>query len=600
MSGDKLTPEQESVIYHPRGKHARVLAVAGSGKTTTMVYRIKYLVIEQGVTPDNIRVLMFNRLARKQFKEKLTEAGIPFNLQPQVHTFHSFSYQFISEMIATGLLPGQIDIWAEDKAELVRIYVHRAINNLVSRKRIPPDLVDPDDAIEAIGLWKGSLIPPLPSRAGYRGNPYISLVYEEFESLRLQQNALTYDDFIPMAVGILETEHEVNQKRCNRTDFVIVDEYQDVNYGQQRLIELLAGQRADVIVVGDDDQTIYEWRGARPNYILREFRNAFANKPHVDYKLSRSFRFGPVIAQCAQNVIDFNTNRVAKPLIAHSTDRVAHIHVINNSSEQSTDANKELAQQAVALVRECKDPRKIIVLVRMFAQLIGLEAEFLARGIPYRVVGRAPFFERREISVLLDYIKLAMRLDEPVTRQSTSLLLSIANTPNRKLQKDILSDAIEAVRLQGATIKRVLRELAESPDTPFNKSQRERIDDLLARLERVRERAVQETHLSAGDLLDWLVATLNYRKHFDDYYGKGENSEDRKRAVDLFCGYARSTGLPILDFVQLVEKLDPTRGEPEEKQIVMTTVFRTKGLEYDFVIIPNCEEGYIPCLFGTG
>src|SRR3972149_489822 len=154
MSGDKVTPEQESVIYHPRGKHARVLAVAGSGKTTTMVYRIKYLVIEQGVPPDNIRFLMFNRLARKQFKEKLTEAGIPFNLQPQVHTFHSFSYQFISEMIATGLLPGQIDIWAEDKAELVRIYVHRAINNLVSRKRIPPDLVDPDDAIEAIGFGK--------------------------------------------------------------------------------------------------------------------------------------------------------------------------------------------------------------------------------------------------------------------------------------------------------------------------------------------------------------------------------------------------------------------------------------------------------------
>lgn len=344
MTRDDLTKEQRDVVTHPFGKHARVLAVAGSGKTTTMAHRIKYLV-EQQINPNRIRVLMFNRLARIQFKDKLAEVGVPEGLRPQVHTFHSFSYQLIGEMIASGLLPDTLEFWIEDREEMVRIWVHRALHNLETRRRIPPDSVDPDEVIEAIGLWKGSLIPPLSDRAGYRGNNLVPLVYEEFEKLRNQQGGITYDDFVPLAVGALESVKEIRQKWCGQADFIIVDEYQDVNYGQQRLIELLAGKRADVMVVGDDDQTIYEWRGARPNYILREFRTVFANKPHVDYTLSRSFRFGPVLAQCAQNVIAFNANRIPKPLIAHDPARPAHLDILFDSSEQPTDVNKQLAQQ---------------------------------------------------------------------------------------------------------------------------------------------------------------------------------------------------------------------------------------------------------------
>ncbi|MCZ7543299.1 MAG: UvrD-helicase domain-containing protein [Anaerolineae bacterium] len=144
---------------------------------------------------------------------------------------------------------------------------------------------------------------------------------------------------------------------CNY-DFVIVDEYQDVNYGQQRLIELVAGHWADVMVVGDDDQTIYEWRGARPHYILHEFERVFCNKEHRDYTLSHSFRFGPTIAQCAENVISFNTNRIKKPLIAHNVAKPAQIIVTEITSEQPGDSYKDLAQQIFALAREVKGANK--------------------------------------------------------------------------------------------------------------------------------------------------------------------------------------------------------------------------------------------------
>ncbi len=188
--------------------------------------------------------------------------------------------------------------------------------------------------------------------------------------------ALTFDDFIPLAVQFLESETYAQQRWCGDLRFVIVDEYQDVNYGQQRLIELLAGDNADVMVVGDDDQTIYEWRGARPNYIIQDFPIIFDAKPVLDYQLSRSFRFGPLIAQCAANVIACNTNRVEKPLIAFQTAKSGHIHLL----EGGYSSVKELAVQVQALVdMEQVPPKEIIVLARLYAQLDNLEAEFLTQ-----------------------------------------------------------------------------------------------------------------------------------------------------------------------------------------------------------------------------
>jgi len=260
-------------------------------------------------------------------------------------------------------------------------------------------VIDPEEAVTAIALWKGSLIPP--ERAGYRGDALMPLVYGEYEKLRLRQTALTFDDFIPLVVGILEEESTVAQQWCGRVRHLIVDEYQDINYGQQRLLELLAGDRADVMVVGDDDQTIYEWRGARPTYILSGFRSVFAGKPHTDYTLSRSFRFGPVLAQAAYNTISHNTTRVEKALIAHTAAQVAELHVIGDGVE--TDSNVEIAGQIIRLIKE-EDvpPTEIRVLARTFSQLARLEATFLGRGVPYRVEGRQPFFERKENRTLLE------------------------------------------------------------------------------------------------------------------------------------------------------------------------------------------------------
>jgi DNA helicase-2/ATP-dependent DNA helicase PcrA len=585
----ELTTEQNAVINHSLGRHARVLAVAGSGKTTTLAHRVKHLLTEQHVPPGAIQVLMFNRLARVQFQQRLADIGIPRGQQPPVDTFHSFSYRLIKEMMHAGVIPTATEFWLNGRGEQEWLYVNVAITNLERRKQVPPGKVDAEEAMQAISLWKGSLIPP--ERAGYRG-PYIPLVYAEYERLRQRKRALTFNDFAPMAVGILEHEQAVNH--C--VEHIVCDEYQDINYSQQRLVELLAGDRADVMVVGDDDQTIYEWRGARPTYMIREYRSVFANKPHTDYTLSRSFRFGPVIAQAAYNSITVNTTRVRKPLIAHQANKAAEIHVVEGS-----DADRELAERVVTLVRdEGVPPSEIRVLARTFAQFSGLEAEFLELGIPYRIVGRSCFFERRENRVLLDYVRLALTLDYPANQRIEGWLLSVANTPSRKLARKDLKRAMRSARLHQASARKALAQLVDGPNSPLWPSQRERVIELVEFLDQIRARVDGEPDLLVGELLDWVTDSLSYLDHFTDYYGDGWESFDRKRAVANFVRYAGDTGLRPVEFLKHVKSLDTTRGVPEDQQVVMTTVFREKGCEYDYVIIPSCIKGYMPCLRETG
>lgn len=595
MSYCNLTSEQLAVVQHPLGRHARVLAVAGSGKTTTLAHRIRYLITEQHVPPQQILVLMFNRLARQQFQTRLTEVGLSPQRQPPVHTFHSLAYGCIGQMTQRGTIPHATQSWFDD--ERIFYNVNVAITRLERANTIPTGVVDPEAALAAISLWKGSLIPP--ERAGYRDDPFVPQVYAEYEQLRLQQTALTFDDFVPLMVGLLEQDAVLAQQWRGRVRHLIIDEYQDINYGQQRLLELLAGETADVMVVGDDDQTIYEWRGARPNYILREFQTVFANKPHTNYSLTRSFRFGPMLAQAAYNTISHNTTRVEKPLVAHRAAQPAELHLIADTPE--LDSAAALTQQLIRLVKDQHVlPTQMRVLARTYSQLARLEAAFLERHVPYRIEGRQPFFERKENRTLLDYLRLAFALDSVVDQSVEDWFLAIANTPSRKLSRQDLSRALRAGRYHQDTLRQVLTQLVDDPRSTLYRSQQERIIELLDLLDSLRRRMLREANLTAGNLLRELVDALHYLEHFTQYYGDGWESYDRQRAVRNFVDYAQGTGLSSTDFLKHVASLDTTCGAPEDEQLVLTTIFREKGCEYDYIFIPDCIEGYLPCLRESG
>jgi DNA helicase-2/ATP-dependent DNA helicase PcrA len=588
-----LTDEQLLVINHPIGTHARVLAVAGSGKTTTLVYRIQYLIDKLQISPKKICILMFNTRAREDFKNKL-EAVIQDGNKPAVHNFHSYSYAIINSAIMKGFIPPVSDYWVNDREERYKKEIKVAINNLENQGRIDVDSVDIDDVKECIGLWKNSMIPP--ENAGHKNNPAIPKVYAEFENLRISHNALTYDDFVPLAVGLLDGEKEFQRNEA-QYQIIIVDEYQDVNYSQQKLIEILAGNQADVMLVGDDDQTIYEWRGARPEYLLDQYNTVFKTKSFTTYTLSNTFRFGPIISQSADNLISVNKKREDKQLISYHYLQNSDISILYNHADQKYDVNLALAQQIKPLIIDAGDPKKVIVLGRLYSQFIGFEIACLAEKIPYKVVGRGPFFSRREIKALIDYLNVGIHYKDYISSRSfTDLILSISNIPNRSLSKIFLQRAFNSAEMSHKTPTDVFEYLMDPMQSPFRNNQRERVDELNIVLERIYTISHSSPDYLVGNLLENIVQWTDYLSHFDNYYGIGEASEERKQSVINFILFAKNTGLSVRKFLEFIKSMDPTQGFPDEKLLTITTVYRVKGEEFDYVIIPDCQQGNMPCL----
>lgn len=593
VANHESTEEQKEIIEHSSGRHAVVLAVAGSGKTTTMVQRLRYLIEVRGVAPSSILVLQYNALARKQFKEKLVEGKLPPSVGSQVHTFHSFSY---GVLLKEKAVPREHLVWTAEHHEKIRRCIHKAIRAAEARRQCKPNELNPDEAEQAISLWKASLIPP--ERAGYRGHAAMPVVYAEFETLRLRQGALTYDDFVPLALKRITRAQDLGRPLVPTYSHIIVDEYQDVNYGQQRLIEVLANESAEVMVVGDDDQTIYEWRGARPHYIRYLFPARFTYLATESYRLTRSFRFGPVLARCAENVIGRNANRHAKRVVAHSTEKRSHVSIHSVNVNRPSEADERLGDDVQSLLASYAERgehdlrEKIVVLGRTYAQLSGMEAEFLKRGIPYRVEGNAPFFQRREISALLDYLKIAVSVIDALTVETGAYLESIVNVPNRFIPKLDVKTAINwAIEHRGTALVALLAMANDADSTRREETDQniQRLADCLTECHELARKGVKAHHL-----LSHLIEDIDYYEHFRSYYGDGEAAADKIESVGCFLDFVNALNLDVNGLREYFEKADTGAGRPADQQIMVTTVFRTKGLEFDNVIIPSCHEGHMP------
>ncbi len=589
----QLTPEQQAVVAHPTGFHARVLAVAGSGKTTTMAHRA-FQLLQSGTPKTAIQIVMFNVLARKQFTAKLIEIGLAQHLHPGVDTFHSMTYKIMQRAVEAGLMAEPQELWTADDSEMGRILAHRTIQALEKEGVFPLNTIDTEIALMAISLWKSELIPPDRARAMSNGETGLVDVYVRFEAERKKRNAVGFDDFVPIAVELFTQFPEFRAQTVSNFRYVIVDEYQDVNAGQQRLIELLVFPQSDVMVVGDDDQTIYEWRGARPDYILQTMSGHVFGKPIIDYTLSHSFRFGPLLAQVALNVISRNSGRVAKPLTAHNVLQQTDVFLVHENTEQTSELDTMLCNQLVSLVQRTQDPSQVVVIGRTFSQLQGLEAACLSRKIPYRVLGRKPFFERREVATLVDYLKAGQIWNDLVDDQVSRVLMSIVNMPNRFVALDTIKKSLADAQRLGMSLGQLLHGLTNPTQSPLNRPGRERIAQLIAVLMRIDE--LWRTSQPAHQALQIIVDSTNYMEHFHNYYGNGSESTDRINSVNQFIGFARGTGLAVGDFVTHFAALDHTLNAPIEHQILFTTIYRTKGLEYDYVFIPRAHEGYMPVL----
>ena len=585
----ELTEEQRQIVEHPDNCHGKVLSVAGSGKTTAMAYRVRHLLQTRRIPRRAVQALMFNRLAWRQFGAKLAEIGLSREGQPGVDTFHGFCRRFLD--LEQG------PHWYGDGAELMRLNLLKAIDKVRKAYELADDLpwLDLESAEQAISLWKNALTPP--ERAGYRGpfGEVFVAIYREYEKARIQARAVTFDDFAPLAVARLSDSGVRRELGLDRLRYIIVDEYQDVNLAQQRLLEVLAADGADLMVVGDDDQTIYEWRGARADYILGEFQSVFANKPHRVYKLTNSFRFGYMVAQGSSHVAQQNSRRLEKRVVAADLSRETDIAVFYDEPGAEGSANKELAAEILTLARtKGVAPGDIRVLGRTYAQLNGLCAEFLLEKIPFKVLGAPSLLTAPETQALLDYVRAAAGWGEVLTPGLAQAFLNIANKPSRFLARRDLEPLLAAGRREGLTLGATLEQGLAQAGRWNSMTAAQGLTGLMQLLAGLAEMLAEMPVPLAGPLLRETARRSELPRHYENYYGRGESSLKRVETLNSFIAYAGRSALAWPEFLDHVAGLDTTLGLPEAAWIKLATVHSSKGLEFDYVFLPDCREGYMP------
>lgn len=585
------TPEQESIIVHDPDKHATVLAVAGAGKTTTMVHRIGWLLRERGVAPELIRAVMYNTAARADFEAKLSAERIE---GVTVQTFHALGWKLLTWAAKKQYAPRRTLLNEERD---VNALAKEAIKAARDAREIEPEVkIDVDLALQAISTWKAMLTPP--EQAQHLFTPGLERVYAAFERIRTERNLATFDDQVYDAVRLLESSPVALSLVTDRLEHLIIDEFQDVNLARLRLAKLLAGQRARVMVVGDDDQCIYEWQGARSAFIKRGFQTEFTTFPHATYKLTRSFRFGPAIAQIAANVIGHNTDRVEKDLVAAD---LLLPSTVTLDAEALGGGNPQAMARIEALLAEAQPPSSMAVLVRKYSQSFGVQGGLLERGIPFFVEGQRPWHELFPVRLALAYIDAAAALDAPLTETMVAHLVTLVNRPMRFVKQERFADVVR----EGVERCLTLRELLEDPKrfvaAGIARGGAEALwqlgDALRDALEPVSGDPEDDLppRFDAGSVLGRLIESVDFKAAFESYERESA-AEDDLQLLRVIAGFLSMAQIEPGRARSYLEGLDPRRGAPEEQCIRITTIFKAKGLEWDHVLIPDLVDGQCPDL----
>ena len=590
----QLTTEQMAIIEHDGSHHATVLAVAGAGKTTTMVHRIVHL-LEKGWSAPGIRAVMYNASARTDFSRKLDKAGVA---DVKVQTFHAMGYGILRWAQTQKLIPDSRLLSDGREVRTLARLAMRAVLEGQDQQQQP----DVDEVLSAISTWKSMLTPP--DEALHLREPQFVKVYAEFERQRRKQRLLTFDDQIYDAVRLLERDSGLLAKLTNRLDHLILDEFQDVNHARLRLAKLLAGERARVMVVGDDDQCIYEWQGARSSFIKRGFENEFSHHPHSKYRLTRSFRFGPLIAQIAANVIGHNTDRVEKDLVADQIDRPGMV-TLHHASEGGG------VRQALPVVRKLLQdgamPNDIVILVRKYSQSFLIQGLLLANKIPFIVEGARPLKNSLPIKVALAYIDVVSNIDVPLNEDISSSLEYIVQRPSRYVKKAAFQSVVTVGINSGCTAQELLANNGLLREHGLAGSAIENLSSLGAALNRAKNKATafakpegksgqpDGPSPTAGDAIMCLMQDVPFKDYFQSFEGAAA-AEDDLAMMNSFGTLLAEAGIGLVEARPYVESLDTSLGQPETACIKITSIFKAKGLEWHHVLLPDLVEGQSPDL----
>jgi len=584
-----LNPAQREAVLHFEGP-ILVLAGAGSGKTRVLTTRIAHLVEHHGVDPKHILAVTFTNKAAGEMRERI---GRLLGSEPAgmwCGTFHSIGARMLRTAAhLVGRTPSYT-IYDEDDAVGV-------IKRIMERLRISAKEHAPRAVLDAISDAKNALVTPgeYESMAKDPHARAVAPVYNELEGTLRQANAVTFDDLLVLPVRILQEHEHVRTQYHERFKFVLVDEYQDTNRAQYRFIRLIGGEHGNVMVVGDDDQSIYGWRGADIRNIL-DFEKDFPNAKIV--RLEENYRSTPQILELANVAISPNTERRGKTLRSTRPggERATVVGALDDRDEADFIVEEIAARRGTPGGRPPGQSlgagltlRDFAILYRTNAQSRALEESLRRRGFAYRLVGAVRFYDRREIRDLMAYLKLiANPNDDEAFRRAVA-------APKRGIGETSVDTLAGAARAEGLPL------LAASvrPDlvAALRPAARSALAEFATLINRLREAARES---AVDELLRDLIDAIRYGDHLRTE-PDGQDRLDNVRelvagAAEVVADEGGEVGLTPLDhFLQratLVTGLDTLDAQADA--VTMMTMHNAKGLEFPVVFIAGMEDGLFP------
>lgn len=583
---DILTDEQTAAAHHSGG-HARIVAVAGAGKTATLTHYLARR-IHSGAAPDRLLVLMYNRAAQQNFHQRL-RLILPDHQMPNVRTFHSLGLRLYQRLVRTGALPSvSFSPMAEAAMELKLKQLLQALAPGESGETMQEWLELTTTILQRAKSEVSELDATIRELADAAGAGFCAEVIRQFERWRRAQGLITFDDMLYDPVQTFIRQPQTRALVADRLDEILVDEYQDVNPVQHQLLQVLAGRRAQVMVIGDPDQTIYEFRGSSPEFITRTFAQNFPTP--TTYCLSRTFRFGHSLALLANHLIGHNQER--EPILTLSAPGTPNTRI---QTAHTAEHGVRIATTIARLRSAGAKCNAMAVLCRLWSYARPVELELLARGIPYRIEGEQSILQCREIKPFWHCLELLSEsfFQHPLEHRQAALF-DLLTTPSGKIPHTILH-RIAANWVQQLTPGSAANSLLKALPLELTAFQRRSLQQLADALS-----ALGKSPDCAKSLLSYARA-LDYQRRLLDSALNPTRGQEQAATVDAFLRFILHLRIPaasgVLAFLHQIQTRQQQQRAAADA-VTLTTVHRAKGLEWPVVFLPTLAEGHMPYLSG--
>ena len=560
------------------GSPILIFAGAGSGKTRVLTYKIAYLIKEVGLPPDNILAVTFTNKAAQEMKSRVQEL-LDFDVSSiSIGTFHSISAQILrKEIHHLGIINNFIIYDQPDTLTVVK--------NLIKDAGLDVKQFEPKTFRHHISQLKNKLISP--EQAEVMADDFLSKkvanIYQMYQKELFNNAALDFDDLLLKPLELFKKFPNVLEKYQKKYNYVLVDEYQDTNKPQFEFIHCLSINHREICVVGDDDQSIYGWRGADISNILN-FSEAFGESKI--FKLEQNYRSTQNILDAAHFVISRNSKRADKKLWTNN-DSGEPIYIVENGND-AMESDKILN-----LISENKSSGKydlsdMVILYRTNAQSRIIEDKLRRQGIPYHIIGGVKFYERKEIKDILAYLRIA-------SNESDSISLSrVLNFPPRGVGKTSIDKIIEYSKKEKISLFNALKKIE---DINIGLSQKKTIISFTKKIQKINQ-MIDKSNIV--DIVNQILSDFNIKDHYDrqntsDSLERWQNIQELVNGmIDYDNEKKQESNLTeFLEEVSLLTDIDKW-NDKDTGVVTLMTIHSSKGLEFPVVFIAGLEEGLFP------